>query len=104
MLCFSMLLELPATQEISDILKKAPGDITEDDLILIGELQHGKSPSVQFYTLMREKMLAMKDQPVLSLLELSAPHGEDKRLSRLIAAAEYKDNSKVCSVQLLNKW
>lgn len=41
---------------------------------------------------------------MLSLLELATPcQGEDqKSLGRLIAAAEYKDNSKVCSSLLFS--
>ena len=93
-MCTLKFLALPAQQDISNMLK-ALENITEDDLIQIGELEHGKSSSERFYSSMREKLLAMKDHPVLSLLEISDPQGEGLKLSRLIAAAEYKDNSKV---------
>ena len=70
--------------------------IREEDLILIGELPDSSSPDGQFYSVMREEILKLVDDPVLSLIELRS---EDKeagmKFSRLFAAAQYKNNPKV---------
>ena len=70
--------------------------IREEDLILIGELPDSSSPDGQFYSVMREEILKLVEDPVLSLIELRA---EDKdagmKFSRLFAAAQYKNNPRV---------
>ena len=73
--------------------------IREEDLILIGELPDSSSPDGQFYSVMRDEILKLVDDPVLSLIELRS---EDKeagtKFSRLFAAAQYKNNPKVLLV------
>ena len=69
--------------------------IREEDLILIGEVPDSSSPDGQFYSVMRDEILKLVDDPVLSLIELRS---EDKeagtKFSRLFAAAQYKNNPK----------
>ena len=74
------------------------GTVREDDLILTGDLEDAKSSSGHFYSIMREAMLKMKDNPVISLLEFrddDRNRGTKVKLSKLFGAAEYKNNSKV---------
>ncbi len=69
--------------------------IREDDLILIGELRSDTTKSKQFYSVLRQMMLNLIEDPVLSLIELCE---EDQKagmkLSKLFASAKYKDNVK----------
>ena len=75
----------------------AGGCPKEDELILVGELSDSTSKSRQFYTVLREELLKFVSDPLLSLIQ---PRQEDRdagvKFSRLFAAAEYKNNSKVC--------
>ena len=69
----------------------------EDELILIGELSDSTSGSGQFYTVLRAELLKFVSNPLLTLIQ---PRQEDRdagvKFSKLFAAAEYKNNSKVC--------
>ena len=70
--------------------------IREDHLILIGE--PCDASGVQFYCVLRDEMLRLMEDPVLSLIELREEDREDgKRISQLFAAAKFKDNAKVCT-------
>ena len=68
---------------------------TEVDLQMITELPDSCSPSVQFHSIILKKILKLKDDPVLALLE--QPETESKKsFNFLFRAAEYCDNAKVC--------
>ena len=70
--------------------------VKEDDLILIGELPDDSVASGQFYSVLREELLKLLEDPVLSLIEL---RDEDRKagmkFSTLFAAAQFKNNPKV---------
>ena len=66
----------------------------EDDLILIGEIPTQSTRSKQFYSVLREMMLDMIGDPVLSLIELGEDRQAGMKLSKLFAAAQYKNNLK----------
>ena len=72
------------------------GDIREDDLFTLGELtlENGQ----QLYTVMRERILEIAGDPILSLVELREEDRNQDNLSMtmLVAAARFKDNVKVC--------
>lgn len=97
----TLSLELPVgTQKNSeDILSNiSKGDIREDDLFALGELtlENGQ----QLYTVMRERILDIAGDPILSLVELREEDRNQDNLSMtmLVAAARFKDNVKVCII------
>lgn len=76
--------------------------IREDELILIGELPDEKTKSGQFYSILRDELLKLIDDPILSLIELSDDDRQARmKFSTLFAAAKYKNNPKVCGMLLL---
>lgn len=69
--------------------------VSEDDLILIGELACETTRSKQFHSVLRDLMLKLVGDPVLSLIELSEEDREaGLKLSTLFASAQYKNNVK----------
>ena len=77
--------------------------VKEDDLILIGELPDDSVTSGQFYSVLREELLKLLEDPVLTLIEL---RDEDRKagmkFSMLFAAAQFKNNPKVsCNTVLI---
>ena len=107
---FSILTELPkSTLEecegcVDAVASMSAGEpVREDDLILIGELPDDTTATGQFYSVLREEMLNLIGDPVLSLIEL---RDEDKeagmKFSTLFAAAQYKNNPKVRTYRLHN--
>lgn len=77
-------------------------DIREDDLLTLGELSLGDGK--QLYTVMRERILEMAGDPILSLLELREEDRNKDNLSMtmLVAAARFKDNVKVIYMYMIN--
>ena len=76
------------------------GDIREDDLIMIGEITQ-QEDGVQFSSVIREHLLSLVGDPMLSMLDLREedmqPGGVDT-VTMLVASAKYKNNPKVSSV------
>ena len=96
-----LLLELPSTtlKSSEDIIANInKGDIREDDLLTLGELQ--LDDGRQLYTVMRERILEMAGDPILSLLELREEDRSQDNLSMtmLVAAARFKNNVKVINL------
>ena len=92
------LSELSSSSLVScaDILTNiTKGDIREDDLLTLGELPLDSER--QLYTAMREHILEMAGDPVLSLLELREEDQDQDNLSvtMLVNAARFKNNVKV---------
>ena len=71
------------------------GVIREDDLFALGELRLENGQ--QLYTVMRERILEIAGDPILSLLELKEEDckQDDLSMSMLVAATRFKDNVKV---------
>lgn len=93
-----MYVELPASTLASSeciISNISKGDIREDDLIILGELP--LDDGRQLYTVMRERILEMAGDPILSLLELREEDHSQSNLSMtmLVAAIRFKNNIKV---------
>ena len=65
---------------------------TESDIEFLCNLPDSKSPSAQFYSVLRKEVLKLKDDPVLSLL--GHPTTESGRsFNFLFRAAEYKNDT-----------
>lgn len=75
----------------------AKGDIREDDLIMIGDIQ--LEDGTQFSSVIREHLLSLVGNPMLSMMDLREddlePGGVDT-VTMLVASAKFKNNPKVC--------
>jgi len=71
--------------------------VTEDDLILLGQLPDANSSTRRFYTTLRTHLLSMQDDPVLSLLTLKA-QGAERSLDDLFSTCREVDTAEVCTV------
>ena len=93
-----MFIELPAstlTSSESIISSISKGDIREDDLIILGELP--LDDGRQLYTVMRERIMEIAGDPILSLVEQREEYHNHNNLSMtmLVAAMRFKNNVKV---------
>ena len=72
------------------------GTIREDDLMMIAEIP--LDADRQFYSVIREHLLELAGDPLLSVLEVREEESDNRALTvpLLVASAQYKDNPKVC--------
>lgn len=92
----SLELSSSTLKNSEDIIANiSQGDIREDDLFTLGELP--LEGGQQLYSVMRERILEMAGDPILSLLELREEDRSQENLSMtmLVAAARFKNNVKV---------
>ena len=75
---------------------------SEEGLIEIGEVPDSTSESGRFYCVLRAQLLKLIYNPFLSLIQPNKGGGTaGMKFSRLFAAAQYKNNSKVRSLVIL---
>ena len=72
--------------------------VTEDDLILLGQLPDANSSTQRFYTTLRTHLLSMQDDPVLSLLTLKVQGRERRSLDDLFSTCRDVDTAEVRTV------
>ena len=73
-------------------------DVTEEDLILLGQLPdpiHGQGQR-QFYCELRSSLLSMKSDPLVTLLILPASQQQKTSLEQLFERAETENSAEVC--------
>ena len=88
---------------VDAIVAISKGDIREDELIMIGEIQ--LEDQTQFASVIREHLLSLVGDPMLSMLDLREedlqPGGVDT-VTMLVASAKFKNNPKVGVVGLIS--
>ena len=70
--------------------------LREDDFITIGEVQ--AESGIQFFSVIREHLLSLIGEPMLSMLELREEDsvvGGVETVAMLVASVKYKNNAKV---------
>ena len=73
-------------------------DVTEEDLILLGQLpdpKYGQGQG-QFYCQLRSKLLSMKSDPLVTLLILPESQPQKASLEQLFERAETENSAEVC--------
>ena len=73
-------------------------DVTEEDLILLGQLpdpKHGQEQR-QFYCELRSSLLSMKSDPLVTLLILPESQQQKTSLEQLFERAETENSAEVC--------
>lgn len=73
------------------------GSLREDDLMQIAEIPLPGEEDKQFYSVIRDHLMELAGDPLLSVLE-NRPEDDNGRLTvpLMVASAQYKDNPKVC--------
>ena len=73
-------------------------DVTEEDLILLGQLPDPKpgQGQRQFYCELRSKLLSMKSDPLVTLLILPESKQQKASLEQLFERAESENSAEVC--------
>lgn len=81
---------------VDAIVTISSGNTREDDLIMVGEIQ--LEDGTQFSSVIREHLLSLVGNPMLSMLDLREedlePGGVDT-VTMLVASAKFKNNPKV---------
>lgn len=76
--------------------------VTEEELVLLGQLPDPKHGYMQFYSVLRSLLLPMKNDPVVTLLAPQNPQEQDTSLEQLFKRAEAEDNAEVCHYQQIH--
>ena len=71
--------------------------ITEEDLVLLGQLPDSIHGHWQFYSVLRSFLLSMRSNPVVTLLILQESLQEEVSLEELFERAEVEDSAEVCN-------
>ena len=76
--------------------------VSEEDLVLLGQLPDSIQGHRHLYTLIRSFLLPMKSDPVVTLLTLQEPEQQQTSLKQLFERAENEDSAEVCYVGTAN--
>ena len=70
--------------------------LREDDLMQIAEIPLPGNEDKQFYSIIRDHLLELAGDPLLSVLEVRPEDDDSLAVPFMVASAKYKDNPKVC--------
>ena len=76
--------------------------VSEEDLVLLGQLPHSTHDHRHLFTLIRSFLLPMKSYPVVTLLTLQEPEQQQASLEQLFERAETENSAEVCYVGTAN--
>ena len=86
---------LPTCVQLVEALNEGQ-DVTEEDLILLGQLPDPTLEQEQLYCGLRSILLKMKSHPLLTLLILPESQQQKASLKQLFERAETEDGAEVC--------
>ena len=70
--------------------------VTEEDLVLLGQLPDATQGHRQLFILLRSFLLPMKSDPLVTLLTLQESQQQELSLEQLFVKAESEDSAEVC--------
>ena len=78
--------------------------VSEEDLVLLGQLPDPRQAHRHLFTLIRTYLLLMKRNPVVTLLTLQESEQQKASLEQLFERAETEDSAEVCCVCTNSQW
>ena len=78
--------------------------VSEEDLVLLGQLPDPTQGHRHLFTLIRTFLLPMKRNPVVTLLTLQESEQQKASLEQLFEREETEDSAEVCCVRTNSQW